>query len=206
MEQEPEQATKNQKKRKNTNRRGSQGARRRVRRRRKRGERDSRHPEREEGDASAPEGLEHVFGHHGAVLPAVPIPLQRLHAVRADEPHRCSAGSRRSVGGSKVEPNGAGGGGREASGTESGGGGTGERRRRRDREETQGGERILMPRVVVYSSRNKRPCECGRRVFFRARYPHRLYKLIKFIKNLKNYTYFFYFILSVYKILILNLL
>lgn len=59
----------------------------------------SRHPEREEGDASAPEGLEHVLGHHRAVLPAVPVPLQRLHAVRADKPHPARSGSPAAGGG-----------------------------------------------------------------------------------------------------------
>jgi hypothetical protein len=36
-----------------------------------------------------------------------------------------------------------------------------------------GGERILMPRVVVYSSRDKRPCECGPRVFLSTRLENR---------------------------------
>jgi hypothetical protein len=59
----------------------------------------SRHPEREESDASAPEGLQHVLGHHRAVLSTVPIPLQRLHAVRADKPHPARSSSPLAVGG-----------------------------------------------------------------------------------------------------------
>lgn len=94
----------------------------------------SRHPEREEGDASAPEGLEHVLGHHRVVLPAVPVPLQRLHPVRPDVPHPSPRLARSLVGGELLVGGGVGG---EQWGA------WGRRRRRRDRGGGEDGERRI---------------------------------------------------------------
>lgn len=46
-----------------------------------------RHPKREEVDAIAPEGLEHVFGHVGFVDATVLVALQSLHAMLPYVPH-----------------------------------------------------------------------------------------------------------------------